>query len=366
MNRLEKIRQVVDAVLARQEDVEERRCGYVHLYGVSTLSTLLAMKRGLDPELASVAGMLHDIYSYRTKLTQYHAHNSEEDARVILRDSGLFTEEEQRLIRSAIFHHSDKMQVHQPYDELLKDADVVQHYLYNPTMFSNAKTLERLKSGLGDLDIHLNLEKEDFIIKKATEKATENTDETVIEIAVNAQTRNGLAKPLQNRRAMLADIAEQLASIPLRGNEKQSGPDVYPLIRYFPGTDLENGFDWCASFVYHCCMEAGFVLPIKYPEPVPCRFAGVLAWLVWAQLPEIGFYYAADAVDFQPRRGDIVIFDNIVPNGPHDHIGIVLRCENGVLTTAEGNVCNASGIFQRDRFEHVNGFIRIDNAYEYN
>ena len=35
MNRIEKVREAVDAVLLNIADAGERRCGYMHLYGVS-------------------------------------------------------------------------------------------------------------------------------------------------------------------------------------------------------------------------------------------------------------------------------------------------------------------------------------------
>ena len=101
------MRAVIDSVL--QEDFAGRRAEYSHLYGVSNTSALLALRRGLDAELAAVIGMLHDIYTYRTGLGTLHAHNGAEDVRVIVRDLGSFTVKEQGQICSAIFHHSDKV-----------------------------------------------------------------------------------------------------------------------------------------------------------------------------------------------------------------------------------------------------------------
>ncbi len=86
MNRFEEIREIVDDLLLRQQDQESRRCGYVHLYGVSAVCRLLALKRGLDLEIARIAGLFHDIYVYTTGLTVCHAVNSAEQVRVILRD----------------------------------------------------------------------------------------------------------------------------------------------------------------------------------------------------------------------------------------------------------------------------------------
>jgi len=364
-----RIREVVGDILSGQHDPWERRCGFVHLYGVSIICGQLALRRGLDPEVASAAGMLHDIYAYRTGLTRYHAHNSEEDARVILKNSGDFTDEEQQIIRSAIFNHSDKvLEHHGPYDELLKDADVLQHYLYAlPARVKKSSAL-RLRRIFKELGMSVTLAVIPEVGREGREGRSGREDR---EGRSGREDRDGIrdssAAPGEgdDRRAILASIAEDLASTPRRGDENKSGPDVYPLIRYFPGATLTQGFDWCASFVYHCCMEAGFVLPIKYPDPVPCRFAAVKAWLIWAQLPETGFFTSRGDRGFMPQRGDIVIFDNIVSGGPHDHIGVVLGSDGETLTTAEGNVDNRSGIFTRHHHEKVNGFIRIDNRYQY-
>jgi hypothetical protein len=170
---------------------------------------------------------------------------------------------------------------------------------------------------------------------------------------------------VQTRRSLLARIAEELASRPLIGNDHKCGPDLYPLLLPFPRPDMNVGFDWCAAFVYHCCLTAGINLPMKYPAPVQFRFAAVPAWLQWAQLPEIGFYSPAIGSAFAAKRGDIVVFDDILGNGPHDHIGIVLRRRGDTLLTAEGNVDNRSGVFSRHRTEKVNGYIRIRDSYRF-
>jgi len=39
-------------------DTEDRRCAYLHLYSVSILAAMIAMKRGENAELATMAGML--------------------------------------------------------------------------------------------------------------------------------------------------------------------------------------------------------------------------------------------------------------------------------------------------------------------
>lgn len=160
------------------------------------------------------------------------------------------------------------------------------------------------------------------------------------------------------KRLRLAQIAEELAARPLVGDENKCGPDLAPILSYFPRDDMSIGFEWCAAFVYHCCIQAGFALPIKHPR-ASCRFAGVKAWLDWSQLPETGFFHPAGDPSFTPARGDLVIFDDIVGNGPHDHIGVVIARKGDTIYTAEGNIQNRSGLFKRDQRENVNGFIRI-------
>ena len=132
MNRIEKVREVVDEILLNMSDLEERRCAYLHLYGVSQACALLALKRKENVELATIAGMLHDIYSYTKMDSQDHAHKGAETAREILDSLEVFTKDEKNLIYTAIYNHSDKSLMHSWLDEILKDADVMQHVLYNP------------------------------------------------------------------------------------------------------------------------------------------------------------------------------------------------------------------------------------------
>lgn len=132
MNRIEKVREAVDEIVLNMSDLEERRCAYLHLYGVSQACALLALKRKENVELATIAGMLHDIYSYVKMNSQDHAHKGTEMARDILDSLDIFTEDEKELICTAIYNHSDKSMIHSWFDEILKDADVMQHVLYNP------------------------------------------------------------------------------------------------------------------------------------------------------------------------------------------------------------------------------------------
>ena len=160
MNRLEQVRRVVDEILRQQPDIEERRCGFVHLYGVSSICALLAIKRGLDPQLCAVAGMLHDIASYKTGDPINHAQRSALEAEEILRRAGGFSREEIDAVCLAISTHSAKDQRDGELAELLKDADVIQHYLYNPALSKEPDPVwqQRGRSTLAELAIELRNE----------------------------------------------------------------------------------------------------------------------------------------------------------------------------------------------------------------
>jgi HD superfamily phosphodiesterase len=143
MNRLERVREEVDSILQRLVSDEDRRCGFIHLYGVSLTATWLAERRGLDTELAAVAGMLHDLATYATGDSTNHAAASARLASRTLEQSGLFSKDEIEVITHAIARHSDKAAVDGPMGELLKDADVAQHWLYNPSLAPQASHADR-------------------------------------------------------------------------------------------------------------------------------------------------------------------------------------------------------------------------------
>ena len=57
------------------------------------------------------------------------------------------------MISQAIYHHSDKADVDSSFDEVLKDADVLQHCLYNllaDVAEHEKKIFEQLKRELGN------------------------------------------------------------------------------------------------------------------------------------------------------------------------------------------------------------------------
>ena len=127
MSRLKELRKYVESELNMMEDPDKRNSALVHLYGVSLAATMISKKRGLNPEIASMAAMLHDLHAYKTGSYDDHAHKGAELAREILEKLNLTDREETETICSAIYHHDDKLVVDSPMDEVLKDADVIHH-----------------------------------------------------------------------------------------------------------------------------------------------------------------------------------------------------------------------------------------------
>ena len=112
----------------------------MHLHGSAQLAKLLALQRGLDADLAACMGALHDIATILSKRSKDHAHRAGPYLREVLdafhakygSDEGLrVTPAEEALILHAIEQHSDKTtDSGDPYAELLKDVDVLEHSLH--------------------------------------------------------------------------------------------------------------------------------------------------------------------------------------------------------------------------------------------
>ena len=146
MGKLKELRKYINAELYKMEDEDERTAAIVHLNGVALAATMLAKKRGFDPEVAAMAGMLHDMHAYKTGSYDDHAHKGAELAREILTELALTTPEETDAICSAIYHHDDKLVTDAPFDELLKDADVISHTLNDPAKAIKDKEKTRYES----------------------------------------------------------------------------------------------------------------------------------------------------------------------------------------------------------------------------
>jgi HD superfamily phosphodiesterase len=153
MSKLKQVQDYVDSQLNKMEDPQKRNSAVAHLYGVALAATVLARKRGLNPEIAAMAGMLHDLHAYMSGSYEDHAHQGAGLARNILEKLDLTTMEETDEICSAIYHHDDKLEIDSPMDELLKDADVIDHCFKDLSKPVKEKEEKRFKALCKELEL---------------------------------------------------------------------------------------------------------------------------------------------------------------------------------------------------------------------
>lgn len=166
-------------------------------------------------------------------------------------------------------------------------------------------------------------------------------------------------------RSALANTARLEATKNYHGFVMETEPTIFDIIKLFPKWTIEE-FDcnWCAAFVYHCCISAGLIIPVRPKECVSCNLAGCSAWEEWAMNDKRIAYHRADT-PYEPVCGDIVIFDNVFCNSEHDHMGIVLENKGSSIVVAEGNINNISGIIERKKDSHIRAYITIPDNFVY-
>ena len=103
---------------------------------------------------------------------------------------------------------------------------------------------------------------------------------------------------------------------------------------YWSWYGFNSRVEWCACFVSWCFNECGYLDTGTAP-----KFAGCVGGVEWFRSRE---QWADNTVE--PAPGMIVFFDWNDPNGASgpqdgeaDHVGIVEKCENGIVYTIEGN-----------------------------
>ena len=103
---------------------------------------------------------------------------------------------------------------------------------------------------------------------------------------------------------------------------------------YWSWYGFNSRVEWCACFVSWCFNECGYLDTGTAP-----KFAGCVGGVEWFRSRG---QWADNTVE--PSPGMIVFFDWNDPNGASgpqdgeaDHVGIVEKCENGIVYTIEGN-----------------------------
>ena len=171
-----------------------------------------------------------------------------------------------------------------------------------------------------------------------------------------------------SKRELLGDFAEEFAAKSVTGTK--SDTNYLEMLKYYPDNDPDEFVGcWCCTFVFHCCRQVRLDLPLGTHKTARAGsfrwFTSVIAWYEWAQVSD---FIHNDT----PERGDIVIYNNIVPEQYKqkdclwcDHVGIVLSFDGDFITAAEGNIDNKniSGIVRRKRDDTIGCYIRIPENY---
>ena len=95
---------------------------------------------------------------------------------------------------------------------------------------------------------------------------------------------------------------------------------------YWSWYGFDGRVEWCACFVSWCANECGYIDSGVIP-----KFAGCVNGVQWFK--DRGQWQDND---FEPSAGQIIFFDWEC-DGEVDHVGIVEKCENGIVYTVEGN-----------------------------
>lgn len=95
---------------------------------------------------------------------------------------------------------------------------------------------------------------------------------------------------------------------------------------YWSWYGFDGRVEWCACFVSWCADQCGYIESGIIP-----KFAGCVDGANWFK----GNGQWQDR-SYEPQAGDIIFFD-WEGDGETDHVGIVEKCENGVVYTVEGN-----------------------------
>lgn len=128
----------------------------LHTYGVGYLSASIASARGLNQEIAFIAGVLHDVGKIAGASNKNHNLKGVQIARNLLIGLNSFTSDEIKIICSAIYNHSNKKSIGFDYDEVIKDADIIEKLFTEKEKYEDKKNKrKRLKNALRELEIKL-------------------------------------------------------------------------------------------------------------------------------------------------------------------------------------------------------------------
>ena len=180
-------------------------------------------------------------------------------------------------------------------------------------------------------------------------ESTSTVTRTYLYITVSHKT----AEEMADNFNFNADQRQQLSELLAEGNRSMwsavlygiySGDDAIVTVAlsqvgnvggqpYWSWYGFDGRVEWCACFVSWCANECGYIDSGVIP-----KFAGCVNGVQWFK--DRGQWQDGS---FEPSAGQIIFFDwdNKGSSGPQDgqsdHVGIVEKCENGIVYTIEGN-----------------------------
>ncbi len=151
--RLKAVYDFVNKKLLNVPDDERRHDLYAHINGVANFSSIFALKRKLDPQIAITIALLHDIAAIIHNSYDDHAHLGAIIARDFLTALGSYTDDEIDIIATAIQRHTSDPRGFQRYDAILSEADFLQPYLHHFEEPKSAFGKNKLKELFAEINI---------------------------------------------------------------------------------------------------------------------------------------------------------------------------------------------------------------------
>jgi uncharacterized protein len=162
LNRILAIIQTKTEELSYEDRYFNLTWSFMHMYGTVQLGKLLALKRGIDPEIAAITCAFHDIYTLIEGKGHDHALKAEKYIRQIIAEYNNkwrqelppITSDEMIRIIEVIKVHSDKKTINpDPLTELLKDVDTLDSYLHGLTQDRLSGRISRGNTVLKELNL---------------------------------------------------------------------------------------------------------------------------------------------------------------------------------------------------------------------
>lgn len=201
---------------------------------------------------------------------------------------------------------------------------------------------------------------------------TEKYDEFLLEyIKLKYHTKGDSSKNCKNHSNVYSAASNDLAStfVNLALMEYDAQKNITGGEKYLKPLGFSYGTPWCAAFVTYVQDNAKFNGQ-TLSDIVKVRSAAVSSFsdfFMQSKDDNIKFYYNSlcdyySSYDsYTPKPGDYIIFSNSyldckgysssLPQGCHDHIGIVEKYENGVIHTIEGNTGSGYGWLDKKQYD---------------